>query len=151
MYAHAIRDGLILASLLADTVPDTRVLARDVRRGQLVKLRRGVYADAAHFAALTAREQHVLRVRAVNACAHRPVVAAVLSAAALWRAPDIVPWPEDVTLDAWRGGGRSDPGVRRTAADRDSARAVRRRSRAAICIAISPCWGRRPHEGTWRG
>lgn len=122
MYETATRNGLIFASLLASSVPDTRILARDVRRGLLVKLRRGVYADAIRFAELSGREQHVWRVRAVNDSAHTPIIAAGISAAALWGAPEVVPWPLDVTvLDQWRGGGRSDPGVRRTSADRDSA------------------------------
>lgn len=122
MYESATRHGLIHTHLVARSVPDTRVLARDARRGVLIRLRRGVYVRADQFAAVTARERHVLRVRAADACAQSPIVAAGVSAAALWQAPDVMPWPDEVTvLDRWRGGGRSDPGLRRTAADRDSA------------------------------
>src|SRR5690606_7330800 len=63
------------------------------------------------------REQHLLRARAALAAARAPVALAGLSAAAAWGMPIAGEWPTEVTvLDRWRGGGRSEPGVRKTAA-----------------------------------
>jgi hypothetical protein len=118
----AERDGIILSSLVAEMLPDRRVLARDVERGDLVKLRRGAYVAADRWAESDGRARHILRLRAVDAAAASPVVAAGISAAALWGFPDLQGWPEHVLLlDEWKGGGRSDPGVRRTAANKASA------------------------------
>lgn len=56
----------------------------------------------------------MLRVCAVAEDVAEPVVAE-RSAAAIWDVPVIGRWPDDVTLLArYRGGGKSEPGVRRT-------------------------------------
>jgi hypothetical protein len=116
-------DGLILQSAASRYLGDTRELSRMAGRGQLVQLRRGAYATRDEWASLDDRARHVLRIRAVVASAQRPPFVAGLSAAAIWGMPIAGSWPKDVTLlDEWLGGGRSEPGVRRTAAGFASAR-----------------------------
>lgn len=111
------RDGLIIVDRFPPFITDQRTLRRACERGELVRLRRGVYVDRRRWEAADSREQHILRIRAVLAAAQRPAVFAGMSAAALWGFPIEGDWPREVTiLDEWRGGGRSEPGVRRTAA-----------------------------------
>ncbi|MEY2848739.1 MAG: hypothetical protein RI885_1404 [Actinomycetota bacterium] len=109
-------DGLILPSTFGLGGTGARALARDVDRGLLVKLRRGAFVESSVWESSSLRDRHILRVRAVVSAAQRPVIVAGLSAAALWGMPIDGDWPTDVTLlDQWKGGGRSEPGVRRTA------------------------------------
>jgi hypothetical protein len=111
------RDGLIIVDQLPPLITDQRTLRRACERGELVRLRRGIYVDRRRWDAADGREQHILRIRAVLAAAQRPAVLAGMSAAALWGFPIEGDWPREVTiLDEWRGGGRSEPGVQRTAA-----------------------------------
>ncbi|MCU1401931.1 MAG: hypothetical protein JWM70_255 [Microbacteriaceae bacterium] len=111
------RDGLILTHQIRPHFDDHRMIRRAVDRGELVRLRRGVYIDGDSWNSADARERHVLRIRATLAVAERPVVIAGISAAALWGVPIAGDWPLETTvLDEWRGGGRSEPGVKRTAA-----------------------------------
>ncbi len=66
-----------------------------------------------------------MRIHAVIASAERPVLVAGPSAAALWGMPIAGAWPRDVTvLDQWRGGGRSEPGVRRVTSGHATAASV---------------------------
>lgn len=110
------RHGLILPGSLRSADVDARSLARDVDDGRLVKLRRGAYVESSIWLPMPPRERHILRVRAVLAVAERPAIIAGVSAAALWGMPIAQAWPDDVTvLDTLRSGGRSEPGVRRTA------------------------------------
>jgi hypothetical protein len=119
------RNGLIVVRQVRPLISDPRMLVRACESGELVRLRRGVYLDRAQWDAKSGREQHILRIRAVLASARRPLVFAGVSAAALWGMPIEGSWPSEVTvLDEWRGGGRSEPGVRRTAAGFMSARTV---------------------------
>ncbi len=116
-YDELARDGLILFDRVRDVGADSRALRRDAERGILVKLRRGAYVSASAWEASNSRERHLLRARAVLAVAVRPVALAGVSAAAAWGMPIDEDWPAEVTvLDEWQGGGRSEPGVRRTAA-----------------------------------
>lgn len=108
-------DGLILVS--RDSGFESRLLARDVARGVLVKVRRGAYVRAKIWDGLDGRQRHTVRIAAAAADSRQPIVAAGHSAAALWEMPILRPWPTEVLLlDRWRGGGRSEPGVRRTVA-----------------------------------
>lgn len=116
-YEALSRDGLILFNQVRDMVDDSRSLRRDAERGILIKLRRGAYVTRATWDAGDSRGRHLLRARAALAVTTRPSVLAGVSAAAVWGMPIDEEWPEDVTiLDEWRGGGRSEPGVRKTAA-----------------------------------
>src|SRR5690606_14933068 len=115
--ADFAENGLILARDVRDLLDNPRDLSRAAERGHLIQLRRGAYVDPAHWESISDRERHILRVRAVAAAASTPIIAAGLSAASLWGIPIHGTWPDEVTvLDRWKGGGRSDPGVRRTAA-----------------------------------
>lgn len=92
-----------------------------------MKLRRGAYVERTFWDDSDSRTRHVLRMQAVLAAAERPMMFAGASAAALWGMPIAGDWPEYVTvLDKWAGGGRSEPGVRRTAAGFSTARGVLR-------------------------
>lgn len=116
LYESLARDGLLLADDLRPFVDDPRSLTRDVDRGVLVKLRRGAYVPSAAWLNLDSRGRHLLRARAVVAASDRPLILAGRSAAAVWGMPIAGRWPDEVSvLDEWRGGGRSEPGVRRTA------------------------------------
>ena len=124
-YTAFAREGIILSERVVPYLHDYHALRKDVERGHLVKLRRGTYVASEHWAASGPRERHILRIRAVLAVARRPVVVAGQSAAAVWGMPIFGAWPTEVTvLDEWGGGGRSEPGVRRTAAGFRTARSV---------------------------
>jgi hypothetical protein len=139
-----IKNALIV-SRAGVGLPDSRALARSVERGSLVKLRRGAYVDRGEWDALDSRDRHLMRIEAAAAAAHEPLVFSGHSAAALWGMPIMGDFPDYVTiLDRWKGGGRSEPGVRRTAAGHPTARtdhrdghAVTTLARTAIDVAIS--------------
>jgi len=117
-------DGLILFSDLARAGIGGRDTSTAVARGQLIRLRRGAYVRVEVWRATPPRERHVLRVRAVAAAARATPTLARASAAALWGIP-LDDYPADVVvLDRWRGGGRSEPGVTRTARGATTARLV---------------------------
>jgi len=108
------RDGLVLARDVLPFVESHRVLTRAVETGSLHRLRRGAYVIADRWASATSRERHMLRIRAVVADARGAVTVAGNSAAAVWGMP-LLEFPDTVTLlEPWKGGGRSEPGVRRT-------------------------------------
>jgi hypothetical protein len=119
------REGIVFTRDVPGHLEDPRSVTRSVERGELVKLRRGAYVPTYIWAASTPRERHILRIRAVTAQAERPIVVCGESAAALWGMPISGEWPAAVSvLDEWRGGGRAEPGVRRTAAGFRTARIV---------------------------
>lgn len=107
--------GLILAADLARVGLGPRAIDQAIARGQLLRLRRGVFVRPDVWVTSSRAEQHILRVAAVaSAACTRPVFARE-SAAALWGVP-LDGFPSAVVvLDRWRGGGRSEPGVVRTA------------------------------------
>ena len=110
-------NGLILFNQVRDVLGDSRGLRRDAERGILVRLRRGAFVTRGVWDGADSRERHLLRARAALAVTARPSALAGVSAAALWGMPIDEDWPSDITiLDEWRGGGRSEPGVRKTAA-----------------------------------
>ncbi|CAN5341051.1 hypothetical protein BH11ACT2_BH11ACT2_10900 [soil metagenome] len=124
-YSALMRNGILHSSDYLRTHKDIRDLTTAVNRGQLVKLRRGAYADAGEWADLDERGKHLLRVRAVLAAAREERPLAGFSAAAVWKMW-VSEFPADVTLlDRWKGGGRSEPGVRRISAAFDSAATYR--------------------------
>jgi predicted transcriptional regulator of viral defense system len=116
-FSPYFRDGILFVEQARHLLEDPRSLIRDTERGLLVRIRRGAYIPTANWNAASPREQHLLRIRAVLAAASRPIAIAGVSAAAVWGMPIGRPWPDEVTvLDEWRGGGRLEPGVRRTSA-----------------------------------
>lgn len=112
----AASPGLILASDRVRVGSDIRELTRAVERGELVKLRRGSYVRAAEWEAADERARHLLRARAARHDARQELPFAGATAAAVWGM-----WQHDhpgevVFLDRWKGGGRSEPGVRSSTA-----------------------------------
>jgi hypothetical protein len=123
-YEEFARNGLILGEAVRPYVTD-RSLRRDIATGTLLRLRRGAYVEARRWAELSAQERHILRIQAVVAQSNRTIVICGRSAAALWGMPVKGGWSDDVdTLTTWDGGGRSDKGIRRTAAGASTARTV---------------------------
>lgn len=107
-------DLLLRTSDLVAAAWSPRTISTALARGTLVRIRRGVYCNGSAWTALDDRQRHVLRACAVAEDVAEPVVAE-RSAAAIWDIPVIGRWPDDVTLLArYRGGGKSEPGVRRT-------------------------------------
>ncbi|WP_309712373.1 type IV toxin-antitoxin system AbiEi family antitoxin domain-containing protein [Pseudolysinimonas sp.] len=90
-------------------------IRRLVRRGDLVRIRRGAYCLGEAWRTLNSRERHIVRAAAVVSDVQDPVLAG-RSAAAVWGIPVLDDtWPAEVLLLAtYRGGGKSEPGVRRT-------------------------------------
>jgi hypothetical protein len=125
-YSALSRNGLILFDQIRGHLSDdSRPLRRDTERGLLVALRRGAYVERSVWDAASQRERHILRARAALAAAQNTTTLAGVSAAAVWGMPIGGDWPTEVTLlDRWRGGGRSEPGVRKTAAGFTTARSV---------------------------
>jgi hypothetical protein len=129
------RDGLILSRNVLRFVESHRTLARAVDTGALHRLRRGTYVTADRWASASPRERHLLRLRAVVVDARADVVAAGPTAAAVWGMP-LAQYPESVTLlEPWKGGGRSEPGVRRTSRAALQARPVSHGGYTCTCLA----------------
>jgi len=123
-YDAFIRNGLILAEAIRPFMTE-RTIRRDLEFGNIVRLRRGVFVEASHWAALPARGKHVYKMRAVAALAKGRVIFCGESAAAAWKMPIERDWPDDVAvLQSWRGGGQSNSGVRRVSAGAGTARTV---------------------------
>lgn len=109
------QDGLVHARDVVRVGVAHRELARAVARGVLVRLRQGVYVRRDLWQVSSPLEQHLFRIRAAAAAATHPLVFARESAAALWGVP-LEEFPKEVVvLEPWKGGGRSEPGIRRTA------------------------------------
>lgn len=106
--------GLILSSERSRTGLGEHDYSRAAKRGELVRIRRGAFCESGHWAELSPREKHVLRMRAVDAAAEQRLVFRSYSAGALWGMPILDEWPSDVYVCADpASGGRSSPGVRR--------------------------------------
>jgi very-short-patch-repair endonuclease len=114
--------GLVFTSDFLRIGSDTRELARAVARGDLVKLRRGAYALSTRWEAADERWRHLLRAEAARHDARHELPFAGATAAAVWEMWQHS-YPDDVVfLDTWKGGGRSEPGVRRITAASATAR-----------------------------
>ncbi len=101
-----------------------RDLVRAVALGKLVRIRRGAYVSMPRWTEVGDRERHLLRIRAALAASEQQITLGWESAAAVWDVPlDSFP-AHVVVIDRWRGGGRSEPGVRRTARGASSAEVV---------------------------
>lgn len=96
---------------------DPRELRTACRRGEMTRVRRGVYLPTHEWRELDPRDQHLLAVLAVTHRSHPPFLVAGPSAGAMWGLPYAAEWPADVTLlIPATTGGKSEPGVRRTVA-----------------------------------
>ena len=77
---------------------DAAVVARAEARGELVRLRAGAHVRRAEWEAVSARERHLLRIRALARVWSGPIVLGGASAAAVHGLPRLTPWPALVTL-----------------------------------------------------
>ena len=125
-FASLEHDGLIFAADLARIGLGPRSIDQALERGQLMRLRRGAFVRPELWSSSSAAVQHVLRVTAASAAARTRPVFARTSAAALWGLPLDDYRAAVVILDRWRGGGRSEPGVVRTARGARTAEVVTR-------------------------
>jgi hypothetical protein len=122
-HVSTLRNELIFVEDARASGVDPRDLQRACRRGELVRVRRGVYIRTSTWSESGPRDRHLLSILAVVARCHPPYLVAGRSAGVLWGLPFAAEWPEDVVLLVPPvGGGSSEPGVRRTTV---SARAER--------------------------
>lgn len=77
---------------------DAAAVARAEARGELVRLRAGVHVRRSEWEAVSARDRHLLRIRALARVAPDRVVLGGASAAAVHGLPRLAPWPALVTL-----------------------------------------------------
>ena len=126
-YRAFLRDGLIFASDVRAAGLSLLPLQRAARRGELHRVRRGIYTPIEQWDAADGRARHLLLMRAVVHDAEGEVVFAGVSAAAAWGMPIEGEFPEEVTVvHAPRSGGKSEPGVRRTVVGGRDVEAVER-------------------------
>jgi len=112
--AAADEHGLIHADEFGSRGENPRDLIELSRRRVLTRVRRGSYALTSLWLQADAAERHRLRLRATLRGVGSDFAAAAGSAAVVWGLPLIDPPSDSVTLlGPFRGGGRSDPGVRR--------------------------------------
>lgn len=115
---------VIYSDEVAQLGDDPRRLRRLFAAGHLIRVRRGAYVLTERWLAADERMRHLARVHAASHHARERFVVAGTSAAAVWDAPVFAPYGDVVeVLDGYRGGGRSEPGVRRltSAAEHDHA------------------------------
>lgn len=85
---------------------DSHAIHPMVARGDLIRIRRGMYVPAEHWQSMGPAERYRLFVRATALVAERPAVVSHMSAAALHGLPTIGAWPSTVhTIDTRATGG----------------------------------------------
>ncbi|RIJ50958.1 hypothetical protein DZG00_10710, partial [Clavibacter lycopersici] len=82
----------------AEERAEAAVVARAEARGELVRLRAGIHVERASWEAVSARDRHLLRIRALARVSVAPVALGGPSAAAVHGLPRLAPWPQQVTL-----------------------------------------------------
>lgn len=118
-----LRDSLIFVDDARAAGVDPRDLQPACRRGQLIRIRRGVYVANQSWDLLDARGWHLLAILSVVTQSRAPFLVAGRSAGAVWNLPFAAEWPDDVTLLVpGSSGGKSEPGVRRTVVAAGAAR-----------------------------
>lgn len=111
---------LILASDVTRIGQDARHLAKQVKRGGLVRVRRGAYVRSAYWAELNERQRHGLQAAALVNAAKTPPLFNAQTAALLWGL-GIVGVPKRLcTVTDDPRGGRSKHGIRRSLGSLDS-------------------------------
>lgn len=101
------RDDFLLAREVS--AAEAERLASRERRGELVRLVRGVYVSAASWQRQSPRERHLTLARAVVLMRERRLVLSHRTAVIAWDLPLFGAPPDDVHVLAYRsGGGRSD-------------------------------------------
>lgn len=109
--------ALLFTSDLLAAGDDPRAIAAAVRRGSLVRLRRGVYIPSGVWEPLPQRERHLLHLHAIERTLRLDGAFCGYSAAAIWDLPTLAGWPQKpALLVRYRGGGTSEPQLLRTSA-----------------------------------
>lgn len=108
---------LILAKDLTEIGASPRPLSAALKAGSLVRIRHGVYTDAAAWRGLNSWQQYRLRIEAVAETCWAPTIFSHHSAASPWEIPTILRGQPVHALTTYRGGGRSRAGVRRHLVD----------------------------------
>jgi hypothetical protein len=108
---------LILTKNLTRIGANPRPLSADAKTGRLVRIRQGVYVDAAEWNGLQGSERYRLRIEAVAETCVAPTIFSHHSAASPWGLPTIQRGQPVHALTTFHGGGRSRAGVRRHLVD----------------------------------
>lgn len=109
-------NGLLLAADFRRAFDTDLRLRRHAARGELHRLARGQYIDAAVWAALDSDQRYAAIVRGAAGTRLTEHVTSHQSAAVLWGLPTLVGWPSEVHFLTERTrGGRSTPGIRKHA------------------------------------
>ena len=108
---------LILARNLTEIGASPRPLSVAHKAGSLLRIRHGIYVNAADWSGLSSWEQYRLRIDAVAETCRAPTIFSHHSAAATWDIPTILRRQPIHALTTYRGGGRSRAGVRRHLVD----------------------------------
>ena len=104
--------ALIRTTRLGPRSREAQGVRRAAAAGELVRVHRGVYVDAAAYAALTPCRRHVLSVQAIVPGLGAQVVVSHASAAALHGLPRLGDWPRAVhVVDDRRGRDHVTPAV----------------------------------------
>jgi hypothetical protein len=107
------RPEFILSSDLAKLGQDTRDLSRRSQKGELLRIRQGVYVTAKEWAVLLPWEKYPLLIRAAAATLKSRTVFCRQSSAAVWGIPILGTRHMVHALTSDGSGGRSRAGVRR--------------------------------------
>ncbi|WP_419201355.1 hypothetical protein [Paenarthrobacter nitroguajacolicus] len=111
---------LILASDATRIGQDARLLAKQAKRGDLVRVRRGTYARSAYWAGLNERQRHGLQAAALVNTAKTPPLFNLQTAALLWGLGGASVPKRLCTVTEDPRGGRSKHGIRRSLGSFDS-------------------------------
>lgn len=118
---------IIYSDEVARAGDDPRRLRRLFAAGHLIRIRRGAYVLKERWNTADERHRHLAYVFAAAHDARERFVVAGISAAAVWDIPLFHEFGAVVeVLDDYKGGGRSEPGVRRLTAAARHAYAVER-------------------------
>src|SRR5680860_331843 len=101
------RDGLIPSAALREAGMNSHAVDTLLRRGELVRVRRGIYTLGEAWRTANVDARYRTFVRATAEVAVRPLVFSHLSAAALHGLPIIGPWPKAVHVLSSRASGGS--------------------------------------------
>lgn len=104
--AASLHSGIIPAASLRQLGVSSHAVERLVERGELVRVRYGVYVSTAHWTTAKADERYRLFVQATHFLGRRPVVVSHESAAVLHGLPTIGAWPKTMhVIDSEATGG----------------------------------------------
>ncbi|KFF58630.1 hypothetical protein JF66_17145 [Cryobacterium sp. MLB-32] len=99
------RDGLIPSAALSAAGMNSHVVETLLRCGELVRVRRGIYAIGETWRSASLDGRYATFVRATALAAGRPLVFSHLSAASLHGLPIVGPWPKAVHVLSSRASG----------------------------------------------